>query len=306
MDLETDYSKTGFLAVDKLVFSGRLNYIFSEKLIKIEKIPFGNVNRNYRIIAQRKKYFCKISPLWYENSLRREAWALRNITKKGGIVPAVISYFDKNNNIIPQHEILILEYISGKNFFFHNNKVKFYKNIFNSYNIIHSIKMCGFGWLDSHFIGRNKKWIDFLMKLENIDTCRELIISHDVDINYVFSELSKFQFKLDESRLLYGDYNYYNFIITNDEKLYSLDLQNCFAGDPAYDIGIIIAKDNISKKHLKYLDNFSEDKMRLIYLYALRHLLSILSFYIINVNQRKIGFAIKRFLELERKYKKLL
>lgn len=306
MDLETDYRKTGFSAVDNAVLSGKLNFIFSEKLVKIVKIPFGNINRNYKVVTPVKKYFCKISPLWYDDSLRREAWALRNIIKKDGIVPGVINYFDKNNSIIPRHEILILEYISGKNLSFRNNKVNFYKKIFHTYNIIHSIKIKNFGWLDNNFVGRDKKWINFLLKVENIDACRKLIVNYGININYVFSELSKFQFKLDGARLLYGDYNYHNFIITNDEKLYSLDFQNCFAGDPVYDIGIVVAKNNIAKKYLKYFDNFSEDKMRLIYLYALRHLLSVLSFYIINANQQKVIFATKRFLELKQEYKNLL
>jgi len=310
MPRDVQYKKTGFSQLDKINIKIRLkNFILpNSSIVSVERIYSGNVNRNFKIITEQGDFFCKIAPLWYSHSLRREAWALKHLKRIGCYVPNVIRYFDADNKVIPGHEILILEYIDGVILAEIQRKNKFYKKIIDLYNNIHSVKLKRYGWLNKSFIGSNKAWKDFLLKIENEESIRKISDAWSKNVDFVQREINNFSYNIKSGRLLYGDFNYYNFIINQKNVLIAFDFQNCFSGDPLYDVGMILSKDIGFLKYLHHFSGFNpvnrENTRKIVFLYGLRHLLSMLSFYIDTDNKERILFINKRFLAIKKIYEK--
>lgn len=310
MRKEINYQITGFNTIDKLDLSKILVEIIPDKpkLFLIEQIYEGNVNRNFKITCDEKKYFCKISPLWYNDSLLRESWALKLIKSKGCNVPSVIKYLNKKNNLIPGHEIMLLEYIEGSLLAGEKNISKFYKEIINIYNLIHSVEIKRFGWLNNKFFGKNKSWKDFLLQIENEEKISRINKEWNDNLLFVRKEIINFIYNETYcGRLLYGDFNYYNFIINTEKELISFDFQNCFSGDPLYDFGIILSKDINFEKYLKFINTYGYNNMcvdKTVLLYSLRHLLSMLAFYNESKNEERLSFIKDMFYEIKKRYEK--
>ena len=301
MGKSINYQLTGFKALQIEKVRKKLEATLQEKIVSMENIPYGKVNLSYHVVTNSKDLFCKFSPVWYKHSLERETWALKTIKGNGGIVPNVVCYIKDGFNY-RGHELLVLEYISGSLLSNIENKNKLYKKIFETYNILHSIAMPGWGWLDRKFKGQHQKWQEFLYDVENIDSYGHISLEWKMRAEYVIKNLKNIKPSTETARLLYGDYNDNNFIVTEAGDVCSLDFQNCFAGDPLYDIGIIVSKSDEVFNYLKYLDYFSENKIKVIYLYALRHILSMLAFYINSYDDDKIEALSKRFLYLRNAY----
>ena len=310
MNKEIQYQKTGFDELDKLDIAINLSSILPEKFSKVsvERIFEGNVNRNFKINADHKRYFCKIAPMWYKKSLWRETWALKRLKKIGCRVPNVVKYFDKSNKALPGYEILLLEYIDGVLLIRMKNISMFYENIIDLYNSIHSINMKQYGWLDERFVGQNKTWKDFLLQIENEKSISQIGNKWIKNLAFVRNEIENYNFNIGPGKLLYGDFNYYNFIINQENKLVAFDFQNCFSGDSLYDVGMILAKDLEFEKHLHRFKTFySANKnvaRKSVLLYSLRYLLSMLAFYIAFNNKERILFAKRRFSMIKKLYEK--
>ncbi len=310
MSKEVEYKSTGFEKLDSMDLSINLSAILPEKFshISVERIYYGNVNRNFKIVTDQNKYFCKIAPLWYEGSLCREAWALKKIKTLGCRVPEVLLYLDKRNDIIPGYEILLLEYVNGTLLADVANKEKYYAQIIRTYNSIHSISVEKYGWLDKNFVGENKTWVEFLLQIENEKSINSLGDVWMAGVNFVRDEIKKYPFGIYSGKLLYGDFNYYNFILNQDEVVVAFDFQNCFSGDPLYDVGMMVAKDIGFEKFLENFKTFNtvgkKDMRKRVFLYSLRYLLSMLSFYVSSQNEERILFAQKRFFEIKNLYEK--
>lgn len=310
MSKEVEYKSTGFEKLDSIDLSASLSAILPDKFsqIKVERIYYGNVNRNFKIVTDQNKYFCKIAPLWYEGSLFREAWALKKIKTLGCRVPEVLLYLDKKNGVIPGYEILLLEYVDGTLLADVTNKEKYYAQIIRTYNSIHSISVEKYGWLNKNFIGENNTWVEFLLQIENEKSINSLGDIWMASVNFVRDEIKKYPFGIYSGKLLYGDFNYYNFILNQDEEVVSFDFQNCFSGDPLYDVGMMVAKDIGFEQFLEKFETFNivddKDIRKRVFLYSLRYLLSMLSFYVSSQNEERILFAQKRFFEIKNLYEK--
>jgi len=310
MNKKVQYKKTGFDKIDAIDFGVNLKRILPPNYqdIIVERIYHGNVNRNFKVISGHGSFFCKVAPLWYEGSLFREAWALKKLKQIGCNVPRVIGSFDKNNNAFAGHEIILLEYIEGKLVSDKKNVKDYYSQIIDLYNLVHSIKMKKYGWLDKNFVGENETWFDFLMQIENEKSINSLGNDWKKNLSFVRVELENIDCINSIKRLLYGDFNYSNFIVNSENKIVALDFQNCFSGDPLYDVGMIFSKDNNFENRLSdfkiFNKPYTENDKKLIFLYSLRHLLSMLVFYIASNNEERILFAKKRFIEIKNLYEK--
>lgn len=297
-----DYLNTGFdeLSKHNLLqdFKNLLREEFS--ITSIRRIANGNVNQAFEIMTDKQTLFCKIAPTWYENSLKREAWALKQIKEQGCLVPDFIEYFGQNNVIIPGHEILFLRFVDGELLSEMSNKNKYTDQIINLYDSIHTITTEGFGWLDEHFKGENNTWKDFLLGIENQELIHNLGLYWSNSLLFVQNELETATINSDSCHLLYGDFNYSNFIVNKENKVIAFDFQNCFSGDPLYDTGMMIANDKIFEQFL----NNKRDK-KIVYIYALRHLLSMLTFFTQQNNKEKVAFIKMRFSEIKKALNKL-
>ncbi|MFH1610916.1 MAG: aminoglycoside phosphotransferase family protein [Patescibacteria group bacterium] len=304
------YKKTGFDEINEIDFAINLRnfLLLGCSKVTIKRIYHGSVNRNFKIITNKETYFCKVGPLWYEGSLHRESWALKTIRQIGCNVPNIIMYLNKTNKVLPGHEVLLLEYVDGELLANKDNMKNYYSKIIALYNSIHSISMEKYGWLDERFIGKNKNWLDFLLQIENEKTINQLGSVWKDNLSFVRNKIKNCNYGDVSGKLLYGDFNYYNFIVNKEDNVVAFDFQNCFSGDPLYDVGIIFAKDSNFEKYLHYFNTFDfvykEDKRKLIFLYSLRCLFSMISFYATTKNQERISFAKNRFIEIRRLYDK--
>ena len=313
--------ETGFDRLEKLDLTEVLSGILpkGESIISVDQIPYGHVNRNLRITTKDTRYFCKIAPLWYKGSLDREAWALGKVKDAGCLVPSVLGYLDKDNDVIPEFEMLLLEHVDGDLLEGMNERERgrYYSQIVKLYNLIHSIPVNHFGWLNKEFEGSDDTWMDFLVQIENEDAISSLDTELLERVSFVRRELaaclegdtSSSQEGAGTGNLLYGDFNYANFIVNRDDRVVALDFQNCFSGDPLYDVAMMLVNDERFEAYLKtpkgydLIDN--DATRRLVYLYCLRYLTSMLIFFMTQNNKEMIIFARKRFSKIRRSYAKI-
>ncbi len=293
MNNQLNYNFTGFNpGISTAVAQELKQYLNLEKIPDLTPIEIGHVNKSFLIQTNEDKFFCKVSPLWYKNSLTREEWCLRLLEERGAPVPRVIGLIKDDNTMLRGHEVLILEYIEGDLLSRIPILPEHYKSLYNIYNILHSQPMALYGWLDANFKGTKESWKDFLVDIENIEQCKSISHEWKNKITTVVERLSSHQYNMEKGRLLYGDFNLDNFIWTPSGKLVGLDFQNCFSGDPLYDFAVIINKYPLFYKYIE--DKHTLDQKTLD-LYHLRFLLTRLSFFYQNNNHVYIKGIEKKF-----------
>ena len=175
----------------------------------------------------------------------------------------------------------------------------------NIYKKIHTIKISSYGWLSTKFNGSKLSWLEYLEDIENVEVIIESNEYWKREIMWIKNELKSLLFRNRiESRLLYGDFNFSNFIVNEKNKIYALDFQNVFAGDPLYDFGIMITKDDPLK--LFVLKSYtSKQSRKRILLYGLRHLISMLSYSIMKSDLARFDFINSQYGHIKKEYKAL-
>jgi fructosamine-3-kinase len=289
-----NYNNTDFENLTDGVITKELEEKFHFEIISMSHIDTGHVNKCVVVGTQENTFFCKISPLWYKKSLSREKWCLNKLLTRKVLVPKIVGLVEDNNENMPGHEILVLEYIPGKLISqLPNISDDILEKISKVYCCLHSFEVKKFGWLDPNFIGDKDGWLDFLLDIENLDLCRSISKELNKKINFLLNNLKIFDFKsLKNGCLLYGDFNLDNFILSLSGEIYALDFQNCFSGDPLYDYSIIIDK---YPSFVKFLNSEQKMQKRLLKLYTLRYLLTRISYFIQKNDFELTNFYIKRF-----------
>lgn len=278
---------------DDLVVQSILEAVLGEEITSLELEKRGSVNKTEIVTTKENKYFCKIAPSWYKGSLERERWCLDLLRKKRQNVPQVVKLIIQDDI-----EILLMEYLEGNTFSNCDRRTLYFNDILDIYKVIHSVEMKKFGWLNSAMVGLKSTWKSFLLDIENLPTL-ESSSYWSKKTNFVLSEIEKYSFNFVEPVLLYGDYNRDNFIC-KDEKIYALDFQNCFSGDYLYDYGIIFSKESRLQKEI--LTDLKSEEIVILYLYSLRHLLSMTSYALINKNYSRLNFIRSKFNLIEEAY----
>ena len=273
-----DYNHTGFeyLSWEKIALALREG--LGLRVEKIDRVDIGHVNQSFFLKTGGKKLFCKVSPLWYRRSLSRERWCIDRLRSQGLAVPEVVGLIGENNQVIPGHEILVLEYIEGEMV----SRLPVipcavWQEIGAIYHSLHSFPMEGFGWLDDGFVGQKQTWLGFLLDIENLDLCQTISPDLAAVTGCLLAEFQRFDFSyLRQGRLLYGDFNLDNFILSPSGQVYALDFQNCFSGDPLYDFPLAIDR---YPSCLDSIGEISGGQGRLLGLYMLRYLLTRISYF---------------------------
>jgi len=310
MSLEIDYNHTGWENVVLEENLDKLNNLFSSgKILNYSELTGGSLNKVYKLdLSSGNSLVAKISPLWYNSSLLREAWCYMKIKSITDVnVPEVISYTKSENPIFPGHEILITKYIpnrhmSNDEFLTEQTQKKMGKII----KKIHSIPMKRYGWLKDNFSGMYENWFDFLYTIDNIDLSVKSGYIEKEEKEWlleVMSEELNFSF---EPRLIHSDFRIENIIVKNSD-FYVIDFQNSFSGDPDYDLGASIYRNTGLINFIHYYTKRQLNKkiLKNILIYALRHNLTIIGSYVSVENLEKLKISRETFDRLKEMYMRL-
>lgn len=254
----------------------------------------------FRISTASGKYIIKISPAWFRGSLKREAFCYFVLEENKIPHARLINYFPVRNNFIDNEELLVLQYIEGQRLKLSDfSDFRKMSRIFSAYEALHKIHGIGYGWFKSNFVGQEKSWLDFLIKIDNVDLSLKSGYVKKEEINFLLEQIKKHLPVKDLKRkacLLYGDFNPQNFIQKKDGKIIPLDFQSCFWGHDLYDYGIGLTYND---QMLKLLKIFKKDiNERLLILYAIRNILTRIGHDVYLGDKERTRKNIKRSKEL--------
>ena len=297
-----DYKDTKWDNLNLLFNINKLINLFDGETPKaFSKIGNSSINRIFRVDLKYKSIVLKISPYWYTNSLYREKWCYKRIEKLIK-VPKVIFYLDSHNKLLPNHEILGLEFINGKQLKKRDfTDLSINERIASIFKAVHNLSVSGYGFLDSGMHGKHNKWVDFLLDIENMNTRQYLKYVSKRDIAWLIDLLSSIETN-GKHCLLYGDFKEDNFILKNN-SIFAIDFQNCISGVDLYDIGIGVFNIPFILKNINlYIDQISPTVMREVILYSLRHAVTVIINSSASRDVNMLNFSKKRFKELKRIY----
>jgi|GEM_PF-1963618 len=308
-NINLNYLNTGWESFDLATSINDIGNLASSTKIKSYKtLEGGSFNKIILAETNSEQFIIKISPLWNKGGLDREHWFYKKVNTYSTKIktPHVLSYTPYENNILPGHAILILEYISGHILTDTDlDRENTHHQIATFLKTTHRVPGKGYGWLNDCFEGTYTTWEDFLLDIDNLEYTRESGLLPAGQINEVLSSLREkcnISFK---PSLLYGDLNKGNILIHNDD-LFIIDFENCFSGHPLYDLGIgafFIPK--IMQLLPVYINSPSRLERQQILLYALRHAISTLGHRIMVKDKKGICESTDRFYQLKDDFLKL-
>lgn len=310
--MDIDYTNTGW---EKMNINDKLPELLEILGIKDEidnctELSGGYFNKVIVVETKSNRNVIKVSPLWNKDGLAREDLVysnLQNKLNKSFKLPKVLSYIPSNNNIIPNHGILINEFIDGhKPTDDELKSEEFHRKISSFLNLIHDIPMNGYGWLDEKFTGKNDSWRSFLTNIDNVNLTINSGSLSEKDVSWLIERLTRECDNDFRPVLLYGDLKPENILIRNGD-IYIIDFENCFSGHQYYDTGIgLFFIPEIWKRIKTYLkDADQKNTKKQIILYAMRHAVSCLGHRISICNKSESNIATKRFFELKDFYEKI-
>lgn len=309
---DIDYTNTGW---EKININDKLPELLEmleikDKIDNCTELSGGYFNKVIVVETKSNRNVIKVSPLWNKGGLARENFVysnLQNKLNKSFKLPKILSYIPNDNRIIPNHEILINEFIDGhKPTDDELGSKEFHRKISSFLDSIHDTPMNGYGWLDEKFIGKNDFWQSFLTNIDNFNLTINNGSLSEKDISWLIDRLTRECDNDFRSVLLYGDLKPENILIRNGD-IYIIDFKNCFSGHQYYDTGIGLFFIPQIWGHIKiYLKDADQKNARKqIVLYAMRHAVSCLGHRINIGNKSESDIAIKRFFELKNLYKKI-
>ena len=185
------------------------------------------------------QFVCKISPRWNVGGLERERWCYDVLAHcRSFRLPEVILYQSDADSCLPGHEVLVLEYVPGRILDPEGlAQPGIQASLTSALREIHERKVSGYGWLTAAHQGRHSSWRAFLKSVDNFEVVRSAHILRDEELEEALQGLDQLDFT-QEASLLHGDLNPSNVLVSQAGNLTLIDLQNCFAGDPLYDLGI--------------------------------------------------------------------
>lgn len=275
-----DYCNTGW----DIISTDALHRLFLDLNITTDPHDFslisaGSLNKLFTTnFADRENFVVKISPSWNNIGLARENWCytlLKSFTTLR--LPTVYSYLPNDNSYLNGHEILILEKIQGRHLKEADlSSAQINQQLSVILSQIHQIDGNGYGWLFGIIPKAEcETWLDFICKLENTHlTLLHSQITQD-EIDFLHLNFLRYADWPLQSKLLYGDMNNENLLV-HDAQIVPIDFQNCFYGDPLYDLGIMLFFNPSLLNYLSYFHIDSTFNKKKVILYAMRHCINTL------------------------------
>lgn len=274
--------------------------------LEFSELTGGVFNKVILLRAADINVVAKISPLWNQGGLAREAWCYQQINRRTGLRTAKIyTFVSTENTVLPGHEILFMEYLPGHlltpaEFRKKSTKQKLAAII----KEIHKIPMKGYGWLTSDFAGMYSSWSDFLTSIDNSEITQKSGVLSTQDLQWLTSELARLPNSSFQACLLYGDLKNEN-ILVNGNEIFPVDFQNCFAGHSLYDVGIgLFFNPGLLHDLGIFFTNhtITQENLLTIILYASRHAASVLGHRVLIEDARGTLEAKRIFAQLKKTY----
>lgn len=239
---QPDYRDTGWDALRPGEIRSAAQHLVAHSVTGMTRASGGVVNQVWHVrFATHRGVTIKVAPRWFTGSLRREARCLQLLRQHGVPVPDVVDVVPAHAEPLPGHDLLLMTTVDGRHLRGTDLVPARLPHLLQPYRTLHEIVLDGYGWLTPDFNGRNTSWRAHLLDLEEAPELttdpvwrsrREALVS-------MFGAVPETV----PARLLYGDYNRDNFLVTADGTLVALDFQGCFAGDPLYDWATILLKE---------------------------------------------------------------
>ena len=248
-----------------------------------------------------KKFVLKHS---VRNNLKREQIALKIAKKSGVFVPDVLACKDGN---------LQLEFIDGRNIKKSDLSDLFFKNLGIVLKQLHSIKVSKVGDLISPKQFSEKNWFNFL-KARLSRGIKYLIRRNKITevegkkfLNYWTARFRKLPKRSFRPTLVHNDVHLDNILITKNGKLYLIDFEDSFYGDPLYDlIPFSDFHPRLFPKLKKYYNNkavLSSGWQEWFEIYEFIHWVSLGSFYVDIGKQKNYHRYLSKILNFCRQRK---
>ncbi|MGH3965717.1 MAG: aminoglycoside phosphotransferase family protein [Pseudonocardiaceae bacterium] len=271
---QPDYRDTGWDVLRPGDIRNAGQHLVGHSATGMTRAPGGVVNQVWHVrFATRRGVTIKVAPRWFAGSLRREARCLQLLRQRGVPVPNVVDVVPAHVEPLLGHDLLLMNTIDGRSLRRNDLVPALLPHLLRPYRTLHDTALDGYGWLAPDFTGRHPSWRSYLLDLEEDPDLtavpawqprREALVSLLAAVPEVVS-----------ARLLYGDYNRDNFLVTTDGTLVALDFQGCFAGDPLYDWATILLKEPHNVPLLTHLLQPTDGHWRRITAYQARVLWSM-------------------------------
>lgn len=244
---------------------------FKEHIIKIvkdkfEKIPSkiqyegkGVDNNVFSFKVGNKYYIIRFLGGRRKDKFENEVFALKQCRKKGIPVPKILIY-DGSQRLVPI-TYMVENKVIGKSLsdVSRKNKMKLMPLFGKELAKVHEIKLKGFGFMKEGK-GLYKNWQKFYYS--NYRSAMAFIIKNKVldkdkikkIDNYVKNNKNLLIWK--SSRLLHGDTNLDNVLISKNKITAIIDFSGVHAGDPMLDIGMFSYYMCKKRKYQKYMELF--------------------------------------------------
>ena len=302
------YRDTGFSELCLEDGLARLSLLLgSTQPLSFSELPAGTLNKVLRLYSSEAPdsdcYICKISPRWNNTGLERESWCCEQVRSATSVrVPRVITYLPAANNAFAGHEVLVLECIAGREMVSQDlDHPELVKRLADALHQIHSIPMPGYGWLSPSHSGMHRSWQDFLVQIDNLPVTLSSGTMPEQETLWFQEELAQISL-IEPGCLLHGDPKNENVIITPDHEPVLVDYQNCFSGDPLYDVGVglFFNRELLNHTSLFFKDcHPPKENLKRALCYAMRHCYSTMGHRLMIEDQQSVAWAKLRYYELK-------
>ena len=209
------------------------------ELLSSKDLTKGWDHRVFLLNTKKGKFVIRL-PRKDLNKIRVQAWACRQLAKKGVPVP---------HPIVEKPDYLIETYIAGKNAkkLIPSQRKRYHVQLAKCLKKMHSVKMTGFGVLNSFFIGNSRSWYDCMAEiLADLDVCvhdKKLTAGEAEVIRNEASSCIPYFKNYMTPVLLHGDLYRDNTMIFKGNLSGIIDAADAFSGDPLYDFGVIYSEE---------------------------------------------------------------
>lgn len=242
----------------------------------------GHVSKVFKVRTPTQTVVAKVGPSWYHGSIARERRCLEKIRAKTDVkTPAVLHYAPADNDIFPEHEVILMEYVEGPKLGSMPIDERTHEEVGRMYRQIHNIRVLGSGPLDESLHGRKGGWKEFLADIDAVGFPLDSGMMKREEYSWLLHEIDREASEQENPSLLHGDFRWDN-LIRGEAGIVPLDFQNAIGGYELYEYATNLAWHPETANHLKhYLGHEPTDvELRDIMICSMAYVTSLMGYWI--------------------------